>query len=395
MPSGEAQRLSKRARRQRKTGDGVMSYAESREHRLKRTRFHRAAGKSCRRFDRSIISVEIPSLRRSLMCQRVGPARRLMMAALAAAGSIWLTAHASAQVADRWPSRQVALVIPFAPGGSNDVIGRALAQRLASRLGQPVVVENRAGAGSVVGASHVARSAPDGYTLMFVSGSIGTTAAVQQTPYDAATAFDGIARVAAAPFVFMVREGFPARTIPELVAYAKANPGKMTYGSAGLGDSTQLATELFNLVTGVRMTGVNYKGIAPAQLDLVGGRLDLVVTTIASVRGTVTEKLPMLAVTSSQRSADAPNVPTVRESGIDYVVDVWWGLFGPAGLPSEIRNRVNMMVRDILAEQDFVAFLRNAGATQAPSAPDELNEVLRRDIALWRKTVDAAGLRQK
>jgi len=242
--------------------------------------------------------------------------RRMAIASALFVGSTVFASAAIAQGTDRWPTKQISLVIPFAPGGSNDVIGRALAQRLSTRLGQPVTVENRAGAGSVVGASHVARSPADGYTLMFVSGSLGTTAAVQQTPYDANTAFDGIARVAAAPFVFIVREGFPAKTIPELVGYAKANPEKMTYGSAGLGDSTQLATELFNLVTGIRMTGVNYKGIAPAQLDLVGGRLDLVVTTIPSIRGTVTEKLPMLAVTSAQRSADAPNVPTVRESGI-------------------------------------------------------------------------------
>lgn len=321
--------------------------------------------------------------------------RHVALGAASLVALFMLASQALAQSADRWPNRPISLVIPFAPGGSNDVIGRALAQRLSARLGQSVVVENRAGAGSVVGATHVARSAPDGYTLMFVSGSLGTTAAVQQPPYDANTAFDGIARVAAAPFVFMVREGFPAKTIPELVAYAKANPEKMTYGSAGLGDSTQLATELFNLVTGIRMTGVNYKGIAPAQLDLVGGRLDLVVTTIPSIRGTVTEKLPMLAVTSAQRSADAPNVPTVRESGIDYVVDVWWGLFGPAGLSGEVRQRLNALVREILQDGEFVAFLKNAGAAPAPSSPDELNELLRRDIALWRRTVDAAGLRQK
>jgi tripartite-type tricarboxylate transporter receptor subunit TctC len=321
--------------------------------------------------------------------------RRMALASAFFVGSTVFASAGMAQGADRWPTKQISLVIPFAPGGSNDVIGRALAQRLSARLGQPVVVENRAGAGSVVGASHVARSSADGYTLMFVSGSLGTTAAVQQTPYDANTAFDGISRVAAAPFVFMVRDGFPAKTIPELVSYAKANPEKMTYGSAGLGDSTQLATELFNLVTGIRMTGVNYKGIAPAQLDLVGGRLDLVVTTIPSIRGTVTEKLPMLAVTSAQRSADAPNVPTVRESGIDYVVDVWWGLFGPAGLPGDIRTRLNGMVREILQDAEFIAFLKNAGAAPAPSSPNELTELLRRDISLWRKTVDAAGLRQK
>lgn len=300
-----------------------------------------------------------------------------------------------AQAAPKWPSKPIALVVPFAPGGSNDVIGRALAQRLSKELGQQVIVENRAGAGSVVGATHVARSAPDGHTLMFVSGSLATTAAVQQPPYDAATAFEGIARVAAAPFVFVVREGFPAKNVAELVSYAKANPDKMNYGSAGLGDSTQLATELFNLVTGIKMTGVNYKGIAPAQLDLAAGRIDLVVTTVASIRGTVTEKLPMLAITSARRSADMPAMPTVKESGIDYVVDVWWGLFGPAGMPADVRNRLNGLVGDALKDPEFLAFLKNAGASAAHSSPEELTALLRRDIELWRKTVDAAGLRQK
>lgn len=326
----------------------------------------------------------------SVMCRR--PALRaavLSLACLLAGASAW------AQGAAKWPSKPIALIVPFAPGGSNDVIGRALAQRLSKELGQQVIVENRAGAGSVVGATHVARSAPDGHTLMFVSGSLATTAAVQQPPYDAATAFDGIARVAAAPFVFMVRDGFPAKTIGELVAYAKAKPDKMNYGSAGLGDSTQLATELFNLVTGIKMTGVNYKGIAPAQLDLVAGRIDLVVTTVASIRGTVTEKLPMLAITSARRAADMPNVPTVKEAGIDYVVDVWWGLFGPAGLPADVRNRLNVLVADALKDPEFLAFLKNAGASPAHSSPEELTALLRRDIDLWRKTVDAAGLRQK
>jgi tripartite-type tricarboxylate transporter receptor subunit TctC len=178
-----------------------------------------------------------------------------------------------------------------------------------------------------------------------------------------------------------------------MVAYAKANPGKMNYGSAGFGDSVQLATELFNLAAGIKMTGINYKGIAPAQLDLVGGRLDMVITTVASIKGTVAEQLPMLAVSSAQRNADLPNTPTVREAGIDYVVDVWWGLFGPAGMPEAVTARINGLVGEFLKDAEFRKFLNRYGAGADHSTPQQLHQLLVGDIARWRKTVDDAKLR--
>lgn len=315
--------------------------------------------------------------------------RRSLMAAAALAAAL----PAAASFAQTWPTRTVTIVVPFAPGGSNDVIARQLAPKFAAALGQNVVVENRPGAGSVVGANHVARSAPDGHTLLFVSSSLSTTAAVQETPYDATKAFTSISRVASAPFVFMMRKDFPAKSIQEMVAYAKANPGKMNYGSAGFGDSVQLATELFNLAAGIKMTGINYKGIAPAQLDLVGGRLDMVITTVASIKGTVAEQLPMLAVSSAQRNADLPNIPTVREAGIDYVVDVWWGLFGPAGMPNAVTARINGLVGEFLKDAEFRKFLNRYGAGADHSTPQQLHQLLVGDIARWRKTVDDAKLR--
>ena len=241
----------------------------------------------------------------------------------------------------------------------------------------------------------MATAAPDGYTFLFVSGSLATTAAVQKTPYDPVKAFEPVSRVAIAPFVFMTREGFPAKNIKELVAYAKANPGKINYGSAGLGDSTQLATELFNNTAGIKMTGVNYKGISPAQMDMLAGRIDLVVTTVASVRGSATEKLPMIAFTSEKRDPDYPNVPTVKESGIDYVVDIWWGLFAPAGLPPAIRDRMNKEIAAVTADKDFAAFLKTAGAQPAPSTPQELRDAVAKDVARWTDTAQRAGLQQK
>lgn len=315
--------------------------------------------------------------------------RSLVTAAALAAASL----AAPSQAQQAWPNRTITIVVPFAPGGSNDVIARQMAPKFQAALGQNVVVENRAGAGSVVGATHVARSAPDGHTLLFVSSSLSTTAATQDTPYDATKAFTSISQVATAPFVFMARKDFPARTLQEMVAYAKANPGKMNYGSAGFGDSVQLATELFNMIAGIKMTGINYKGIAPAQLDLVGGRLDLVITTVASIKGTVAESLPMLAVSSAQRNADLPNIPTVREAGIDYVVDVWWGLFGPAGMPDAVTRRINGLVGEFLKDEEFRKFLNRYGAGADHSTPEQLQALLVNEIARWRKTVDDAKLR--
>ena len=306
-----------------------------------------------------------------------------------------LGATTSVSAQDAWPGKPVRIVVPFAPGGSNDVIARRLAQRLTTTLGQSVVVDNRAGGGSTIGAQHVATSAADGTTFMFVSGSLATTAAVQKTAYDPVKAFEPVSRVARAPFVIITREGFPAKTVPELVAYARANPGKINYGSAGLGDSTQLATELFNNTAGIKMTGVNYKGISPAQMDMLAGRIDLVVTTMASVSGTATEKLPKLAFTSARRDADHPNVPTVNESGLDYVVDVWWGMFAPAGLPPAIRDRMNREIAAVAIEQEFATYLKTAGAVPAPSTPQELREDVARDVARWTETAQRSGLLQK
>jgi tripartite-type tricarboxylate transporter receptor subunit TctC len=296
---------------------------------------------------------------------------------------------------EAWPGKPIRIVVPFAPGGSNDVIARRLALKLQPVLGQSIVVDNRPGGGSTVGAHVVATSPADGYTFLFVSGSLATTAAVQKTPYDPVKAFEPVSRVAAAPFVIMTREGFPAKNVQELIAYARANPGKINYGSAGLGDSTQLATELLCNTTGVKMTGVNYKGIAPAQMDMIAGRIDLIITTIASVRGTAAEKLPMIAFTSAKRDPEYPNIPTVKEAGIDYVVDVWWGLFAPAGLPVAIRDRMNKEVAAITADKEFAAYLKTAGAAPSPSTPQALREDVANDVTRWTDTAKRAGLQQQ
>jgi tripartite-type tricarboxylate transporter receptor subunit TctC len=297
--------------------------------------------------------------------------------------------------ADAWPTRSVRIVVPFSPGGSNDLIARRLAQWLSTDMNQAFVVENRAGAGGAVGSNVVATSPPDGYTLLFVSGSLATSAAVQKVPYDPVEAFSPVGRVAAAPFVVITRNDFPAKTMPELIDYARANPGKINYGSAGLGDSTQLATELLSNIAKVKMTGINYKGIAPAQLDLAAGRIDIIITTMASVKGTVTDALPKIAFTSQQRDPEFPDIPTVKEStGLDYVVDVWWALFAPAGLPAAIQSHLNGRLAVALEQPEFKEFLKTAGATPAPSTPQQLQALVAQDVKRWTETAETAGLRQ-
>jgi tripartite-type tricarboxylate transporter receptor subunit TctC len=308
---------------------------------------------------------------------------------------LWAALYAAPiDAAEAWPARPIRMIVPFAPGGSNDVIARKLGERLTAILGQSVVVENRGGAGGVVGSNAVALAAPDGYTFLFVSGSLATSAAVQKTPYDPLTAFTAVSRVATAPFVILTRTGFPATTLPQLIAYAKANPGKINYGSAGLGDSTQLATELLSNIAGIKMQAVGYNGIAPAQLDLLAGRLDLIITTVAAIRGTAADKLPKLAFTTAQRDPEFPDVPTAKEAGIDYVVDVWWGVFAPRNLPAAILTRMNGAIAQVTAEPAFAAFLRTSGAQSTPSSPQALQETLARDLERWTDTAQRAGIRQ-
>ena len=327
-------------------------------------------------------------------------AARLLHSLRVALGSLLLGAACFAAApapatAQEWPTRTVQMVVPFAPGGSNDVIARRLSERLSRSLGQPVVVANKGGGGGSIGSHAVATAPADGYTFLFVSGSLATSAAVQKTPYDPVKDFTSVSQVAIAPFVVITREGFPAKSIKELVAYAKANPGKINYGSAGLGDSSQMATELFSAVTDIKMVVIGYKGIAPAQFDLVGGQLDLIITTVASIRGTATEKLPKLAFTSATRDPDYPDIPTVLESGIDYVVDVWWGVFGPAKLPVAIRDRMNKEIAAAIAEPEFAEFLKSAGARPAPSTPQALQKLLEDDYVRWSETARRAGIQQK
>lgn len=299
----------------------------------------------------------------------------------------------SAMAQESWPTKAIRMVVPFATGGSNDVIGRRIAQDLSQRLGQTVVVENRGGGGGTIGAQAVASSPADGYTLLFMSSSLATSAAVQKTPYDPVTAFDPISRVAAAPFLLVTRTDLPAKTFPEFLAYAKANPEKLNYGSAGLGDNSQLATELLNDLAGIRTTGVNYKGTGPALLDLVAGRIDFTITSIASIRGTVADQLPKLVFTGAQRDPDFPDIPTVKESGLDYVVELWWGVFAPAGTPPAVRDRLNREIASIVNGKDFATFLKSAGANPAPSSSDELRADVRRDVARWSEIATKAGLK--
>ena len=304
-----------------------------------------------------------------------------------------LPVSSTAAAAD-WPQRPVRLIVPFAPGGSNDVIARKLADSMSKNTGQSFIVENKGGAGGVVGSGYVATSAPDGYTFLFVSGSLATSAAVQKTPYDPKTAFDAVSMVASAPFVVLTRKDFPAKDMKGLLAYAKEHPGQINFGSAGLGDSSQMATELLANKAGVKMQTVGYKGISPAQLDLVAGRLDMIITTMASINGTPTDQLPKLAFTGAEREPDYPDIPTVKEAtGLDYVVNVWWGVFAPKGVDGAIRDRLNAEIKKAISTEEFAKFLHTAGARPQSSTSEELQKLLESDVDQWTETAQAAGIR--
>ncbi len=311
-----------------------------------------------------------------------------------AALTLFAVAHA---VAQPYPNKPIRLVVPFPPGGAVDFYARVVQGPLSESLGQPVVIENRVGASGMVGADHVAKSAPDGYTLLL--GNIASLAInvsiYPKMAYDPAKDFTPIMHTIDVNYVLVVHPSVPAKTVAELIAYAKANPGKLAYGSAGSGSLPHLATELFKASTGTDMVHVPYKGGGPMVTDLLGGTVHVVIGDQANLMPHVKSgKLRGLAVASPRRSANYPDLPTIAESGVPgFQAVAWNGLVGPAGLRSDIVKRVHEAFAKVMMLPDVREKLQGGGLDPVGDSPDEFGRFIPAEIAKWSKIAKDVGAR--
>jgi tripartite-type tricarboxylate transporter receptor subunit TctC len=300
--------------------------------------------------------------------------------------------HASA--ADTYPSRPLRLIVPFPPGGGNDIVARLVATRLGEGLGQQIVIDNRGGAGGTIGTDMTAKAAPDGYTVLVNNISLAVNHTLfQKLPYDTLADLAPVSLIGRQPNVVVVHPALSARNVRELVTLARSRPGQLNYGSGGNGTASHLATEMFKLMTKIDLVHVPYKGLGPALTDLVGGRLELIVSTLASAMPQVKGgKLRPLAVTTARRSSFFPEVPTMDEAGVKgYEFSTWYGLLVPAGTPKAVVDRLNAETKKVVsssaAREQFVA----QGLEPAASTPQEFGAYLRSEVAKWGKVIKASG----
>jgi tripartite-type tricarboxylate transporter receptor subunit TctC len=307
-----------------------------------------------------------------------------------------LLATLTAAAAQTYPDRPITLIVPFAPGGSTTIVARIIADKLGEALGQQVVVDNRGGAGGTIGTRVVAKSAPDGYTLLL--GYTGTLAVgptfYPHAGYDPRKDFAPIGCIGTAPNTVTVHPAFPAKSIAELIAYAKANPGKVNFGSAGVGTLSHIAGEHLATMAGIKLTHVPYKGTGPAMTDLLGGHIPMAFAPIPAVHGAAgTGQLRVLAITGLQRSPLMPDVPTVAESGLPgYQAVLRYGLVAPAGTPRPIIERLNKDLNTALASEEVRKRLAFDGAEPQPGTPEDYAADIDREETQWSKVVKATGV---
>jgi tripartite-type tricarboxylate transporter receptor subunit TctC len=306
-----------------------------------------------------------------------------------------LSLMSSAAVAQaNYPNKPIKLIVGFAPGGGSDLIARLVAIKLAPVLGQPVIVENKPGAGSNLAAELALKSPPDGYTLYLSAASYTVNPSFYKLPFDSGVDMTPIALLARGPFIIATNKDFPAQTLQELVTVAKANPGKYSFATSGTGSITQMATEYFNEIAGINLLHVPYKGTSPALTDTVAGHTNIVFGTVASTLPLVKSgQLKALAVTTPARLAALPDVPTVKEAGYPkYEVTNWHGIIAPKGVPAEIQMKLNKAINQVLQDPEMEKTLTSDGLTAAALTPDEFGVVIKSEIARWGAVAKSRGL---
>ena len=314
--------------------------------------------------------------------------------ALAFALGAILTAVAPAQAQTAWPAKAIKIMVGYAPGGSTDVTARIIAQALSERLGQPVLIENRAGAGGNIAAEAVAKADPDGYTLLMSTSSTFATnpALYKSLPFDVQADFAPITVTAFIPNLLVVNPSVPAKNLAELVAYAKANPGQLNYGSAGNGTSQHISGALFSSMASVQMTHIAYRGGAPAVNDLLGGQIQVLFAPLVEVVQQVrADKLRALGITTAKRSPLLPEVATLAETLPGYEVTLWNGLLAPSKTPPEIIDRINRAAIDALRSEEVKTKLAEQGSEPVGNTPAEFKAFIGSELAKWKRLVEISG----
>ena len=306
-----------------------------------------------------------------------------------------LALAASVAGAQAWPAKPMRLIIPFPPGGSNDIVGRMIAQQLGERLGTQVVADNRGGAGGLIGTEMASKAEPDGHTLLLISVAYAFNTSIYKLPYDPLKSFAPVTMLGSGPVVLCVNNALPVNSVKDLLALAKAKPGQLNYASAGIGSFQHLASALFKLQSGADIVHVPFKGGGPAMMDVIAGNTQFTVASLVQILPQIRSgRLKVLGVGSAKRLPVLPDVPTIAEAGVPgYEATNWWGILAPAGTPSAVIERLNRELGVILASAETKKRFETEGGEAQHMRPDEFGRFIAAETAKWAKVVKEAGLR--
>ena len=330
----------------------------------------------------------------NMTTRRPSPMRSLRVCALTLMFAAGAFAPPAAQAADAYPNHAVRMIIPFPPGGSNDVVGRMVAQQLSLRLGQPVVVDNRAGAGGMIGIESGAKAEPDGYTLVFISSAYASNPALYKLSYDPAKAYTPVAMIAAGPNVLAVSNSVPAKSVNELLVLARAQPGQLNYASAGIGSFQHLGGALFVSMAKVNIVHVPFKGGGPAMVDVIAGNTQIMLSSLVQTLPQIKAgKLKALGVGGTKRSPTMPEVPTIAEAGVPgYEAVNWWGLLTPAGTAPEIVARVHKEIGVIQHQPDIQKRFESEAMESMEMSSAAFGKYIQEEMTKWARVVKEAGV---